>query len=383
MNRHHGGDRAFVVQKHAATHLHYDLRLEVDGVLKSWAVPKGPSLNPGDKRLAMQVEDHPFEYRNFEGSIPKGEYGGGEMIIWDQGTYAPEGTLSVKDQLAKGDFKFQLNGERLRGSFVLVKLKKPGNKNEWLLIKHRDAFVDSEMGRGATRRIGRQRSHTRRHSRKAVQHRANGAPSIHRPLPGAFEAPMPEDAERRSRDARRTRRQAIFKPELGIRNQVGRRPRDRANRKRENDVMGAGRAATSPLEYPEFKDMAARFRARNAIIDGEIVTLDADGRSNFHTLQHRLGVQNPSRQLMQSVPLDYFAFDVMYADGYDLRRVPSRRAQRFPAADSVGQRAHSFFRAHRLSKAKRCTKPRAAKDSKESSPSWKTAPMPARALQLG
>src|ERR1700685_3589828 len=140
-DRHHGGDRAFVVQKHAATHLHYDLRLEVDGVLKSWAVPKGPSLNPGDKRLAMQVEDHPFEYRNFEGSIPNGEYGGGEMIIWDQGTYAPEGGLSVKEQLAKGDFKFQLNGEKLRGSFVLVKLKKPGNKNEWLLIKKHEAFV--------------------------------------------------------------------------------------------------------------------------------------------------------------------------------------------------------------------------------------------------
>jgi len=142
--RHHGGDRAFVVQMHAATHLHYDLRLEIDGVLKSWAVPKGPSLNPSDKRLAMQTEDHPFEYRNFEGSIPKGEYGGGEMIIWDRGTYAPEGTLSVKDQLAKGDFKFQLHGEKLRGSFVLVKLKKPGNKNEWLLIKHRDAFVDAK-----------------------------------------------------------------------------------------------------------------------------------------------------------------------------------------------------------------------------------------------
>src|SRR5450432_2991353 len=137
-------DRVFVVQKHAATRLHYDLRLEVDGVLKSWAVPKGPSLNPADKRLAVQVEDHPFEYRTFEGSIPKGQYGGGEVIVWDQGTYAPEGTMSARDQIARVELKFRLDGEKLRGSFVLVRIrKKEEQKNEWLLIKHRDEAADS------------------------------------------------------------------------------------------------------------------------------------------------------------------------------------------------------------------------------------------------
>ena len=318
--RHHGGDRAFVVQKHAATHLHYDLRLEVDGVLKSWAVPKGPSLNPGDKRLAMHVEDHPFEYRKFEGSIPKGEYGGGEMIIWDQGTYAPEGTLSVKEQLAKGDFKFQLNGERLRGSFVLVKLKKPGNKNEWLLIKHRDAFVDTkwDVEQHAESVVSGRTLEDIAAGRPATRERVTIDPSQ---LPGAVESPMPNMPS----GVRATLAELGDKP-FSSPNWIYEIKWDgvRAIAQIENGKTTlwarSGRDVTA--EYPEFKDMAARVRARNAIIDGEIVTLDTEGRSNFHTLQHRLGVQNPSRQLMQSVPLDYFAFDVMYADGYDLRRAP-------------------------------------------------------------
>jgi bifunctional non-homologous end joining protein LigD len=132
----------FVIQKHAATRLHYDLRLEVGGVLKSWAVPKGPSLNPGDKRLAVHVEDHPLEYRKFEGVIPKGQYGGGEVIVWDQGTYELEGHLNADAQLARGELKFILHGKKVRGSFVLVELKNSKVKNEWLLIKHRDEFTD-------------------------------------------------------------------------------------------------------------------------------------------------------------------------------------------------------------------------------------------------
>src|ERR1700733_14931409 len=138
----HSGKLLFVIQKHAATRLHYDLRLEVGGVLKSWAVPKGPSLNPDDKRLAVHVEDHPLEYRKFEGVIPKGQYGGGEVIIWDHGTYELEGNLDAHAQMAKGDLKFNLHGKKVRGSFVLVQIKSSKEKNEWLLIKHRDEFAD-------------------------------------------------------------------------------------------------------------------------------------------------------------------------------------------------------------------------------------------------
>ena len=132
----------FVVQKHRATRLHYDFRLEMDGVLKSWAVPKGPSLDPGDKRLAMQVEDHPVSYFDFEGIIPPGNYGAGTVMVWDVGTWEPQGDAHA--MLAKGDLKFVLRGEKLKGSFVLAKMRsrRPGSKGtEWLLIKHRDDQV--------------------------------------------------------------------------------------------------------------------------------------------------------------------------------------------------------------------------------------------------
>jgi bifunctional non-homologous end joining protein LigD len=138
---------SFVIQKHAASRMHYDFRLELDGVLKSWAVAKGPSLVPGEKRLAVHVEDHPLGYGGFEGTIPQGEYGGGTVMLWDRGTYSYGGGDPDADPIealrrgyAKGDFKFVLHGERLRGSWVLVRMRRPG-KPQWLLIKHRDEFA--------------------------------------------------------------------------------------------------------------------------------------------------------------------------------------------------------------------------------------------------
>jgi bifunctional non-homologous end joining protein LigD len=141
-----GKELAFVVQRHHASHLHYDFRLELDGVLKSWAVPKGPSMNPEDKRLAMMVEDHPFDYRKFEGIIPNGNYGAGVVMIWDKGTYTSlaqnhkDDVKTLRAGLKSGNLKFRLNGEKLRGEFALVKLH-GAEENSWLLIKHNDEFA--------------------------------------------------------------------------------------------------------------------------------------------------------------------------------------------------------------------------------------------------
>ncbi len=140
----------FVIQKHAARRLHYDLRLELGGVFKSWAVTRGPSLDPADKRLAVEVEDHPLDYGDFEGTIAPGQYGAGTVLIWDRGYWQPEGDTPPEEQLARGNLKFTLDGERLEGGWVLVRMRGSrygGKRTNWLLIKHRDEHA--RMGKGA------------------------------------------------------------------------------------------------------------------------------------------------------------------------------------------------------------------------------------------
>jgi bifunctional non-homologous end joining protein LigD len=136
----------YVIQKHDATRLHFDFRLELDGVLKSWAITRGPSLDPGEKRLAVHVEDHPLDYGSFEGTIPEGEYGGGTVMLWDRGTWAPDG--DPHEGLRKGKLSFVLNGQRLKGGFALVRMRSDGgrsHRDNWLLIKERDRFADPDL----------------------------------------------------------------------------------------------------------------------------------------------------------------------------------------------------------------------------------------------
>jgi bifunctional non-homologous end joining protein LigD len=298
--------KRFVIQKHAATRLHYDLRLEVDGVMKSWAVPKGPSLNPADKRLAVHVEDHPLEYRKFEGVIPKGQYGGGEVIIWDQGTYELEGPLDADAQMARGDLKFILHGKKVRGSFVLVQIKSSKEKKEWLLIKHKDQFVDplwNADDHGESVVSGRNLEDLRlgRPAREPAETKKLDS------LPGARRAPMPRGVALTLAllsDEPFSSPDWLFEVKWdGVRGLAYLSNGEVSVRSR------TGREIAP--EYPEVRELAHQLDASEAIVDGEIVALDENGRSNFQKLQNRSGVRNPSRTL-----------DLLYCDGYDLRKTP-------------------------------------------------------------
>jgi bifunctional non-homologous end joining protein LigD len=338
--------KRFVIQKHAATRLHYDLRLEVGGVLKSWAVPKGPSLNPADKRLAVHVEDHPLEYRKFEGVIPKGQYGGGEVIVWDQGTYELEGHLDANAQLARGELKFILHGKKVRGSFVLVELKNAKEKREWLLIKHKDEFVDhlwDAEKHGKSIVSGRTLEDVKlgRAARVPLEEGHIGS------LAGTRKAPMPHAI---SLTLASLSEKPFSNPDWlfevkwdGVRGIAYVANAEVAVRSR------AGREIAS--EYPEVHDLANQLDASEAIIDGEIVALDEAGRSVFQKLQNRSGARNPSRALLESIPATYYAFDLLYCDGYDLRKTPLEERKRL-LKQILRPNRHIRYSEHELEKGK-------------------------------
>jgi bifunctional non-homologous end joining protein LigD len=298
----------FVVQRHAARRLHYDFRLEVNGALASWAVPKGPPEERGEKRLAVHVEDHPIDYAKFEGEIPKGNYGAGQVQIWDKGTYEVEGPEPAAAQIERGDFKFRLHGERLNGRFVLVKMRRSDRGNEWLLIR-KESDAPPLTAQHAEKQPSISTGKAAELTRKAILNPEE--------LAGAKKAPMPDQVP----VALATLAEKPFSnPDWLFEIKWDGERALALIRDGEVELRARSGRDITP-EYPELKELPKGLNARKAILDGEIVVLDEAGRSNFMRIQQRFGVQNPSRQLQQTVPVTYYAFDLLYYDGYDLRNV--------------------------------------------------------------
>ena len=303
----------FVVHKHAATRLHYDLRLEMDGVLKSWAVPKGPSRNPADKRLAVHVEDHPIEYGDFEGVIPEGNYGAGAVIVWDRGTWVP-----LEDPAAgmqKGKLLFDLRGYKLRGRWTLVKIKK--GQKEWLLIKERDAEVRTpgdEFPEGSIYSglgVEELRSGGSHAARIRAELKKLGA--LAQAVRAESVAPML--AETRERPF--TRPGWVFEVKLD------------GYRFRAVREGGVARLLTrnghdATPTFPDVARVVAALPYDGLILDGEVVVLDDAGRPSFSRLQTRAKLTRPLeiKRAVVEHPATFYAFDLIACEGFDLRPLP-------------------------------------------------------------
>jgi bifunctional non-homologous end joining protein LigD len=394
----------FVVQKHRATRLHYDFRLEMEGVLKSWAVPKGPSLDPADKRLAMQVEDHPVSYFDFEGTIPQGNYGAGTVMVWDvgrweplspqpvNGKYVPGTEAEAAEMLKKGDLKIRLHGQRLKGDFALIHMRgrRPGSKGtEWLLIKKHDEYAvegydieqyDSSVlshrsmaeiagdedsaewksSRPASRgkvkaawlaetlaKLDKKNKKTQQTTEDAKGHKVkkNGkekdgtdrssagphsktgtatarvisAPSAVKDLQGAVRKSMPvaihpmlaTSAEKPFDDP-----EWLFEIKWDGYRAVSfiQEGKVRLVSRNQNDLTG---------EFPELHELSKSIKAKGAVLDGEIVALDEQGRASFSLMQQRTGIRKGGRRAgaRRELQVVYYIFDLIYLDGYDLRGV--------------------------------------------------------------
>ena len=334
------GPLTFLVQKHRATRLHYDVRLEVDGVLKSWPVPRAPSPDPSEKRLALMTEDHPFDYGTFEGVIPKGQYGGGEVIVWDRGTYSPdehgllfddrdEAQRQMREQLEAQKLSVTFRGSKLKGSYTLVKTNQ--SENSWLMIKHRDDSVapgvdlteqNASVISGLTiedLQAGRQ-----------IPTDIELAPLHAHDLPGAKRTSrMPKQLEPMqatlTRDAF-ANDEWLFEPKLdGVRAVVTLRDGDATLRSRRGNDMSK--------QYPTIAAVLGRQPANRMILDGEIVAFDERGVPSFELLQQRLNLANEVEiaQADRDIPVLFYVFDLLYLDGVDLTRAVLEDRQRLLA----------------------------------------------------
>ncbi|MBI2869523.1 MAG: DNA ligase D [Chloroflexi bacterium] len=314
------GALLFAVQKHAARRLHYDLRLEVDGVLKSWAVPAGPSLDPGAKRLAVMVEDHPLDYASFEGVIPEGQYGAGGVIVWDRGDYSPEadGALFFDDRagaeaqarrgLERGKLSFYLRGGKLKGSWALVRMRQAGDN--WLLIKHADAYADP-----AKDILQEARSVISGLTVEEIKAGKRPGPPRPQEIPGARPAPFPEAVApmlASLAEAPFTDPAWLFEPKLdGY--------RTLAFVRQGRVTLKSRRGLDVTAEYPYLLPGLEKQPVETAAFDGEIVALDDKGRPSFQGLQQHLKLIREKSRSEAGAHVLYYVFDILYLDGYDLR----------------------------------------------------------------
>lgn len=299
-NSSHKGALEFVVQEHHASHLHYDFRLEVGGVLKSWAIPKGPSLDPSEKRLAVQVEDHPFEYRTFEGTIPEGEYGGGVVKIWDKGTYyAEEATTHQESEslmergLQEGRLSFIMQGKKLKGAFSLIQLR--GNrKAQWLLIKKRDEFAEEKST------FALEPPPAKRSKRSSLE-KENASALLQTKMPTSAK-PMLATLVDEPFDAK----DWIFEVKWdGY--------RALAEIQKEGIHLYSRSFQLFDKRYPSLIQNLSSIQI-DALLDGEIVVLDDEGKPSFQMVQNY--------QRTQKGTLIYYVFDLLYLEGYDIRHLP-------------------------------------------------------------
>jgi len=342
----------FVIQKHAARRLHYDLRLELDGVFKSWAVTRGPSLDPKDRRLAVEVEDHPLAYGDFEGTIPRGEYGGGSVQLWDHGYWTPEGGAAPQAALQSGDLKFQLEGQRLHGSWVLVRIKNDrtgGKRTNWLLIKHRDSWshegdADALLAEDRSVASGRAMAEiasgkargpkpfmlaTRKSAKADAVWNSNRGGTAQ--LPASVQSTADDTPEKAHQKSSQATRIATKPPPDFIEPQLcrvaGRPP---TGKDWVHEVKFDGyrlqlriQNGRTSLRTRKGLDWTRKFPAiaraavdlPDAIIDGEVVAIDSRGAPDFAALQAALSDGATDN-------LIFYAFDLLFADGHDLRELP-------------------------------------------------------------
>lgn len=327
--------RRFCVQEHHASHLHYDFRLELGGTLKSWAVPKGPTLDPEVRRLAMQVEDHPIDYLKFEGRIPAGNYGAGEVIVWDLGEYEALSDTAPLKQLEQGHLKFRLYGQKLKGEFVLAHMaprRGATADNAWLLIKKDDeAAVRGDTAAAHPGSVLREEPKATERLKRwprpvAPPEEPNGKPTAGA---GARRAPMPRKIEPM---AAATAPEAFESPEWWFEIKWdGIRALAYVENGRVRLVSRNGRDLTA--QYPELAAFAPARKGRY-VIDGEIVALDEQGRSSFQRLQQRMNLSAAAdvKRAQRLVPVYFYAFDMPYDNGFDIMRMPlSARKERLQA----------------------------------------------------